>query len=130
MKTIRPVGARLLVKDLEPEADLVRRGARSGLTVVVNEENVPRPTSGLVMAVGSDPLTQEEVSVGDVVMFHPYAGHFVSVEGETFRSLELREITSVIRESPDPAPAPEHPEPDKSTPQSQSCPDAGQAGEV
>lgn len=105
MSRLIPLGARVLVTDLEPEASLVKRGQAVGLHVVVLEENAPKPTSGKVEAVGSDPLIQELIQVGDVVLFSKHAGLEVQIEGKSYRSLELREIAHVVK--PDLPTAPE-----------------------
>lgn len=104
MKTITPLGSRVFVEDLEPEVSLVKRAEAAGIFAVVMEENVPKPTSGRVVAVGSDPLVQELVKVGDVVTFSRTAGLYQQVREKEYRSLELREIIAVIRESEEPIP--------------------------
>lgn len=91
----RVVGARVLVKDIEPVDEVQARAKAAGLHMVTYEQNLPKPTEGIVLAVGSDPLVQEEVEVGDHVFFSKFAGHNVYEEGKEFRSLELQEITRV-----------------------------------
>jgi co-chaperonin GroES (HSP10) len=102
MARLIPIGARILVLDLEPEVSIVKRAQNAGLHIVVLDENKPQPTSGLVKAVGTDPLIQEMCSVGDTVLFSRHAGTHVFVEGVEYRSLELRDIAYVIK--PDDAP--------------------------
>lgn len=97
MPKLIPLGARVLVTDLEPEVSLVKRAEKAGLHLVIGEENVPKPTSGKVEAVGSDPLVQELITIGDVVLFARHAGLEVQIEGKSYRSLELREIAHVIK---------------------------------
>jgi co-chaperonin GroES (HSP10) len=104
MATIMPMGARVLVEDIAPVVDVVERAKKVGLVAVVLDENVPPPTSGKVVAVGTDPLAQELVKVGDVVLFGRNSGVGVQVQGRSYRSLELRELISVIRED-EPSPA-------------------------
>src|SRR4029077_5898975 len=102
MPRLIPLGARVLVTDLEPEVSIKKRAEAAGLYAVIADENVPKPTSGKVEAIGSDPLTQELISVGDTVLFGRNAGIMVQIEGREYRSLELREIAHVIK--PDLAP--------------------------
>lgn len=97
MPKLIPIGSRCLVTDLDPEVSLVKRAEAAGLHLVIGEENVPKPTSGKVEAVGSDPLIQELISVGDIVLFARHAGLEVQIEGKAYRSLELREIAHVIK---------------------------------
>lgn len=96
MKAI-PIGARVLVKDLDPEVSLVKRAQAAGLHAVILEQNTPKPTSGTVIAVGSDPLIQELVSIGDTVTFGRNSGTHCQIEGVEYRSLELNEIILVIK---------------------------------
>lgn len=97
MTTIMPFGARVFVEDLEPETSLQKRAEDAGLYIVSLDENIPKPTSGRVIAVGTDPLIQEHVSIGDVVTFARHAGLDQYVEGRRYRSLEMREIIAVIK---------------------------------
>jgi co-chaperonin GroES (HSP10) len=97
MPTIMPFGSRIFVDDIIPVADLVARGKAVGLTIVTLEENEPKPTEGIVIAVGTDPLLQEYVKVGDHVTFARHAGVEQRVEGHSYRCLEMREIIAVIK---------------------------------
>jgi co-chaperonin GroES (HSP10) len=97
MLEITPMGDRIFVDELEPEVSLVKRAEAVGLSIVVNNENVPRPTTGIVVAVGDDPLIQERCKIGDVVSFASHAGVYQQVSGKQYRCLEGREIISRIR---------------------------------
>lgn len=97
MKLI-PMGSRILVEDIEATVDVVERGKQANLEIVLFEQNVPRPTEGLVVAVGSDPLLQEHLRIGDKVIFARYAGTHITVEGKTYRSLDFHEIITILRE--------------------------------
>lgn len=94
MKTYKPLGARLLVDPVTTTLSLEDRAKRAGIEIVIEHENRPMPTVGIVIAVGSDPMLQEEVKVGDYVFFARHAGHEVVLNGKVFRQLELQEITA------------------------------------
>ena len=94
---ITPNGARIFVEELEPEVSLVKRAQAAGLHAVVLEENLPKPTSGTVVAIGDDPLVQENYKLGDVVTFSKHAGTYQQVEGKEYRCLEDREVIAKIR---------------------------------
>lgn len=100
MSKIVPMGSRILVTDLNPVTELEERARASGIHVVLTEQSIPKPTTGLVVAIGPDPLLQEQIKVGDTVVFAKYAGTSIQVEGTTYRSLEFQEIITVIREEP------------------------------
>lgn len=100
MPTIIPLGSRVFVDPITPIDSVTARAAAAGLHAVVMEENKPRPTEGIVVAVGSDPMIQELVHVGDTVTFAWHAGYEQQVEGRTLRVLELRELLACIRPDP------------------------------
>jgi chaperonin GroES len=97
---IMPFGARVFVELIDPVDEVTARAAAARLYVVVMEENLPRPTEGRVVAIGTDPFIQELVQLGDIVTFSKFAGHEQIVEGHTYRVLEDREIIAIIRPDP------------------------------
>jgi co-chaperonin GroES (HSP10) len=103
-KYIIPMGDRIFVEELEPETSLQKRAEASGISIVVLDENIPRPTTGVVVAIGDDPLIQSRCKLGDIVSFSQHAGVYQQVEGKQYRCIEGREIISLIRETP-PTPA-------------------------
>lgn len=91
------MGARVLVRELVTSLSLVERGKLSGLTVVAAEENTPKPTTGEIVALGTDPfLVENGLYVGAEVTFAPHAGKYQYVDGVTYRSLEFEEIISIV----------------------------------
>lgn len=94
--TYKPLGARLLVEPIITTLSLEERGARVGLEVIVENDNRPRPTTGKVVALGSDPLMRELIKEGDIVFFHPYDGSDVTLAGVVYRQLELPMINGVM----------------------------------
>ena len=94
---ITPLGARILVEPIEPIDEISARAAKSKLYVVTYDHNKPKPTEGIVVAVGTDPLVQEQIQVGDRVIFSRHSGSEIQVEGKTYRQLDLHEVISRIR---------------------------------
>ena len=101
---LMPVGPRILVKDVEPLDDLSARAKQSGIHVVVFEHNVPKPTTGLIVALGSDPEVQRLFKIGDIVFFNRFAGTETIVEGQKYRTLEFHEVTNILRQDVTEAP--------------------------
>jgi len=97
MSKYKPLGARLLVDPIITTVGLEERARMSGLEIVLEEDNVPPPTQGRVVALGSDPLLREEVHEGDIVFFNRHSGHEVWLEGKCFRQLEHNEVTGVLQ---------------------------------
>jgi co-chaperonin GroES (HSP10) len=97
MLKLMPLGARVLVKDDVPLDDLSARAEKAGLYVATFEHNIPKPTTGIVVAVGSDPEVQRLITVGDRVFFGKHCGIITTLEGEDYRSLEFHELSSVLK---------------------------------
>jgi len=74
---------------------LAARAEAAGLLAIVDDAHKPRPTTGIVLAIGEDPLAQELYKVGDIVMYSPHAGQGFRSDHEDYRSLELHEIIGV-----------------------------------
>lgn len=104
MKVMKPLGPRILVEEIEPIDDVTEAYRKAGLSAVVLEANKPQPTSGKVIAVGTDPELQEHVKEGDVVIFSKHSGSNVIIEGRSLRCLEFHEIITVTRETSPPKP--------------------------
>lgn len=97
---IKPLGTAMFVKEIQSEIDLVERGRRSGLTVVVEDANRPqRATFGEVIALGTDPELHQLVREGDIVHFTPHAGYHTFVEGVRYRVVYLSDLTAVEQRS-------------------------------
>jgi chaperonin GroES len=92
----KPLGPRLLVEPIITTLSLEERAKQAGLEIVIEQDNRPRPTQGKVVALGPDPLLREQIKEGDVVFFAPYSGNEVTLEGKTFRQLELQDVTGVM----------------------------------
>jgi co-chaperonin GroES (HSP10) len=116
-EVIIPMGDRCFVEELPVETSLAKRAEGAGLHIVLAEENVPKPTTGRVIAIGDDPLIQSRLQIGDVVSFAKHAGCYQHVQGVQYRCLEGREIISVIRKRPVVSSSqPTQPEPETSLP--------------
>ena len=94
----RPLGARLLVDAIVTTVGLEERAKLSGLEIVLEHDNVPRPTQGRVVALGSDPLLHEEVKEGNIVFFKWHDASEVWLEGKCYLQLEHQSITGVMEQ--------------------------------
>src|SRR5215831_16862406 len=92
---LRPRGARIFVRDVTPVDEITKRAEAVGLVAVVSEEHKPRPTLGIVVALGEDPLVAELYKLGDIIMFSKHAGQTFNEAGQTYRILELQEIVGI-----------------------------------
>ena len=121
-KVFSTTGNRLLVDDIMSELTLEHRAAKAGLEIVIQTNNKPRPTAGIVVGIGDDPWLWEQIvvegvkrpryQIGDTVYFAWSAGVGQIIEGHEFRCLEAQEVISVERVLD----LPDSPEPDSPSP--------------
>jgi co-chaperonin GroES (HSP10) len=99
-KVLRPLGARIIVKDIVSSLSDTEKWKRAGLELVTEESNRPRNTTGKIVALGTDPLLRDAgLKEGLTVFFAPHAGTYIIVEDEEFRSLDFSEIISTLDET-------------------------------
>src|SRR5262249_27347178 len=94
-RMIRPMGSRILVKDIITTLSVEKRAENAGLVAIVSEQEKPKPTSAIVVAIGTDPELQRHIAVGDVVSFGYLDGKKQYIHDEEFRALEFNEIITV-----------------------------------
>ena len=90
-----PLGARIMCIDETPVDDISERARKAGLEIVVYERNVPKPTTAIVVGLGSDDEVHRLIHIGDRVFFSRHSGFITTVEGFDYRTLEFHEITSI-----------------------------------
>jgi chaperonin GroES len=83
----KPLGARALVKEVEPEQTM-----ESG--IVLPDTAKEKPQSAEVVAVGAH--EDIKVNVGDVVVLRKYAGTEVELDGEEHRIVDAEDILGVV----------------------------------
>ena len=99
-----PLGAHCYVIDIPPVVEEEERAKAAGLHIVIDKKNMPRPTSGVVIAVGPDPLIQELVREGDTVYFSKYCLEYIHVDGKAYHILalsDLKGVKRIIKQSPE-----------------------------
>jgi len=98
---MEPKGARLFVRTITPVDEVTARFLAANLIPVIDDAHKPRPTTGIVLAIGEDPLIRELYHIGDLVMYSPHAGQPFRDNGEDYLSLELHEIIGSKRPKPE-----------------------------
>jgi len=94
MKVV-PVGEHLVVKRLDPE-----RKTAGG--IVLPETAVEKPRQGRVLSVGDGPQRKDgtrigsQVREGDRILFSPYSGSEVEVNGEKLLIMTEQDILAII----------------------------------
>jgi chaperonin GroES len=84
---LKPLGARALVKEVEPE-----QTTDSG--IVLPDTAKQKPQTAEVVAVGAH--EDVKVSVGDVVVVRKYLGTEVELDGEGHRIVDTEDILGVV----------------------------------
>lgn len=87
---IEPLGARVLVRPLEPETKTA-----SGLYIPDTAKE--KPQQGVVEAVGQEDQMTSGLQVGDRVLFAKYSGNEVSVDGADLLLMEETDILARFR---------------------------------
>ncbi len=95
MKSIRPLGDRVLVKRI-PEEEKTKGG------IIIPDTAKEKPQEGMVVAVGKGKVTEEgkvvapDVKKGDRILFGKYSGTEIKIEGEEHLILREDEIVGVL----------------------------------
>jgi chaperonin GroES len=95
MKSIRPLGDRVLVKRIQEEEK-----TKGG--IIIPDTAKEKPQEGLVVAVGKGKTTEEgkliapDVKKGDRILFGKYSGTEIKIEGEEHLILREDEIVGVL----------------------------------
>ena len=92
-----PLGPFMYVRDIEPVVEEMVRAKNAGLHVVIDQKNMPRPTEGVVIALGPDPLLRELVQVGDTVYFSKFCNEYIHVDGVPYHILSLSDLKGLKR---------------------------------
>ncbi len=95
MKSIRPLGDRVLVKRIQEEEK-----TKGG--IIIPDTAKEKPQEGMVVAVGKGKTTEEgklippDVKKGDRILFGKYSGTEIKIEGEEHLILREDEIVGVL----------------------------------
>lgn len=95
---INPIGARVFLREIIAVDEGTKRWEQAGLALIQDEAKMPKPTMGIVIKVGNDPMMAEMCAPGDCVMFSKHAGSTFLENGQQYRSIELHEIIGVRRQ--------------------------------
>jgi chaperonin GroES len=85
----KPLGARVIVKDVEPE-----QTTETG--IVLADTAKEKPQTAEVVAVGAH--EDVKVSVGDVMVLRKYSGTEVELDGEEHRIVDAEDVLGVVEE--------------------------------
>ncbi|OLS03475.1 co-chaperone GroES [Tissierella creatinophila] len=85
---LRPLGDRVVIKKLEAEEK-----TQSGIVLPSSAKEQPQMAE--VLAVGAE-IKNDEIKVGDKVIFSKYAGTEVKLDDEELTILKLDEVLAIV----------------------------------
>ena len=88
---VKPMDDRVLVSFVEEETKTA-----SGL--IIPDTAKEKPTTGKVVAVGTDEDLKELIKVGDKVLFGKYGGEEISFDGNDYKIIQRSDILAVIED--------------------------------
>jgi chaperonin GroES len=94
MTKIRPLGDRVLVKQVEAET-------KTASGIIIPDTAKEKPQEGKVIAVGTGKIVdgkkvELDVKKGDKILFSKYGGDEIKIEGVEYKILKEDDILAVI----------------------------------
>jgi chaperonin GroES len=86
---VKPMDDRILVEPVEQES-------KTSSGIIIPDSAKERPTTGKVIAVGTDEDLQEKVKVDDIIYYAKYGGEEISVDGKELKIIQRADILAVI----------------------------------
>lgn len=86
---MRPLGNRVCI-----EPDAKEKTTLSGIIIPDSVEGAPKPKSGKIIAIGTN--VEEDLKVGDTVLFGKYAGYEWSFKGRDVAIVSVDELLIII----------------------------------
>lgn len=86
---VKPMDDRVLVSFVEEET-------KTASGIIIPDSAKEKPTTGEVVAVGTDEELKELIKVGDKVLFGKYGGEEISFDGNDYKIIQRSDILAVI----------------------------------
>lgn len=87
---IKPLDDRVLIEQVEEEEE-----QKVG-TIIIPESAKEKPRMGTVVAVGTDEDLQENVKVGDKIIYSKYSGDEISVDDKEYLLIQRGDILAIV----------------------------------
>ena len=90
---IKPLGDRVVIKKIEVEDK-----TKSGIILTGSAKEEPQVAEVIAIGAGvlDDDDYEDEIKVGDRVLFSKYGGSEVKVDGEEFTILKISDVLAVL----------------------------------
>lgn len=86
---VKPMDDRVLVSLVEEEQ-------KTASGIIIPDSAKEKPTTGEVVAVGTDEDLQEHIKVGDKILFGKYGGEELSFDGKDYKIIQRSDILAVV----------------------------------
>ncbi len=87
--TVKPMDDRVLVSLVEEET-------KTASGIIIPDTAKEKPTTGEVVAVGTDEDLKELIKVGDKVLFGKYGGEEISFDGKDYKIIQRSDILAIV----------------------------------
>lgn len=89
---IQPLDDRVLI---EKEAESGEQ--KVGSIIIPDTAAKEKPTTGKVVAVGTDEDLQENIKVGDTIIYSKYAGDEIKIDGVEYMIIQRSDILATVK---------------------------------
>ncbi len=89
---IQPLDDRVLIEKAQEEGE-----QKVGSIIIPDTATKEKPTMGKVVAVGTDEDLQENVKVGDTIIYSKYAGDEIKVDGVEYLIVSRGDILATVK---------------------------------
>jgi chaperonin GroES len=86
---IKPLDDRVLIEQIEEDEQKVG-------TIIIPDSAKEKPRMGNVVAVGTDEDLQENIKVGDKIIYSKYSGDEISVDDKDYLIIQRGDILAIV----------------------------------
>ncbi|RMH64824.1 MAG: co-chaperone GroES [Calditrichaeota bacterium] len=89
---IQPLDDRVLIEKAKEEGE-----QKVGSIIIPDTATKEKPTMGKVVAVGTDEDLQENISVGDTIIYSKYAGDEIKMDDVEYLIVSRGDILAIVK---------------------------------
>jgi len=89
---IQPLDDRVLIEKAEDDSE-----QKVGNIIIPDTASKEKPTTGKVVAVGTDDDLKKNIKIGDTIIYSKYAGDEIKVEGKEYMIIQRSDILAIVK---------------------------------
>ena len=89
---IQPLDDRVLIEKEQEDGE-----QKVGSIIIPDTAAKEKPTTGKVVAVGTDEDLKENVKVGDTIIYSKYAGDEIKIEENEYMIIQRSDILAIVK---------------------------------